>query len=160
MSTTAARRSPSGRRVPAVPGRPLTESALEQRQAAASRACLNGDLDLVGLATLLTLVDMERRSGVLLVYRQGAVGRLWLARGRVLRAQVTQLEGRVRRTGREAVYHVLEWHDGRFELHPMDVEGADEIGMPTTHLLMEAARVTDELNADHTDEIQTEAASI
>jgi two-component system, OmpR family, response regulator len=148
MPTTATRRSSSSARGAAAAGsRSIIETALETAAAQATRACLNGDLDQVALATVLTLVDMERRSGVLLVYRQGAVGRLWLARGRVLRAQVTQLEGRVRRTGREAVYHALEWSDGRFELHPMEVEGLDEIGLPTTHLLMEAARVTDELQA-------------
>ena len=112
------------------------------KHAAECGASLHGDLDDVGLATLLTMMDMERSSGVLFVHgRGGEVGRLWLRDGRVIRGRV---EGRGRRVGKSAVFDVLGWGGGRFELVRADIDGADEIATPTTHLLMEAARREDE----------------
>src|SRR5438270_678640 len=58
---------------------------------------LRGRLEQFGLATVLTFLDLERRSGELLVVADDAksphgphqkVGRLWLRQGRVLRARV------------------------------------------------------------------------
>ncbi|HEX3694350.1 MAG TPA: DUF4388 domain-containing protein [Polyangia bacterium] len=108
------------------------------------RASLHGGLDQIGLATLLTLLDMERRSGVLLIRRRGELGRLWLRRGSVVRARV---DGLTARTGKPAIYYLIGWNDGRFELTAGDVDAADEIETPTTYLLMEAARRSDEATA-------------
>jgi two-component system OmpR family response regulator len=107
------------------------------------RASLHGGLDQIGLATLLTILDMERRSGVLLLHRAGEIGRLWLCDGRVIRARMEH----TRLTGRAAVFDLFGWEDGRFEFTQSEVEDNDEIAMPTTHLLMEAARRMDEAGA-------------
>jgi hypothetical protein len=112
--------------------------------AAECRASLHGALDQITLATLLTILDLERRSGLLLVRREAELGRLWLAEGRVVRAR---LDGMSRRVGKSAVYEVLGWQHGRFELTPGDRDIADEIKTPTNHLLMEAARRMDEAGA-------------
>jgi Domain of unknown function (DUF4388) len=108
------------------------------------RASLHGGLDQIGVGTLLTILDMERRSGVLLIRRQGELGRLWLRHGSVVRARV---DGLAARSGKAAVYHLLGWSDGRFELTSGDIAVADEIATPTTYLLMEAARRMDEAAA-------------
>ncbi len=105
------------------------------------RASLHGGLDQIGLGTLLTILDMERRSGVLLIRRPGELGRLWLRRGSVVRARV---DGLAARAGRSAIYHLIGWGEGRFELTAGDTDVADEINTPTTYLLMEAARRMDE----------------
>src|SRR5262245_15661548 len=63
------------------------------RPSANCRANLHGALDQVGLPALLTMLDLERRSGVLLIRRNGEVGRLWLRHGRVIRAQI-EAQGR------------------------------------------------------------------
>jgi two-component system OmpR family response regulator len=105
------------------------------------RACLHGDLQQLSLATLLTVLDMERRSGFLLIRRGRELGKLWLRAGRVIRARI---EGSAKLAGKIAVYDLLAWGEGRFELDSADVEGADELDTPTTHLLMEAARRMDE----------------
>jgi hypothetical protein len=39
---------------------------------------------------------------------------------------------------------VLDWAAGHFEFSGCEVVGADEIGLPTTQLLLEHARVRDE----------------
>jgi hypothetical protein len=108
------------------------------------RASLHGGLDQIGLATLMTVLDMERRSGVLMIRRTGELGRLWLRRGGVVRARV---DGLIARSGKPAIYYLMSWSDGRFELTAGDVDGVDEIDTPTTYLLMEAARRLDEASA-------------
>ena len=105
---------------------------------------LRGRLEQFGLATVLTFLDLERRSGELVVLANDKVGRLWLRRGRVLRARV---EGS-RRLNKSAIYDLLGWERGRFSFTQTDLDGlADEIGAPTTLLLMEAARRVDEAAA-------------
>ena len=108
------------------------------------RASLHGGLDQIGLGTLLTILDMERRSGLLLIRRQGELGRLWLSRGCVVRGRV---DGLISRSGKPAIYYLLGWDDGRFEFSAGDIDIPDEIDTPTTYLLMEAARRLDEASA-------------
>ena len=111
---------------------------------------LRGRLEQFGLATVLTFLDLERRSGELVVVVNDAdnpnnkVGRLWLRQGRVQRARI---EGS-RRLNKAAVYELLGLERGRFSFTQMDLEGlADEVGVPTMQLLMEAARRVDEAAA-------------
>ena len=117
---------------------------------------LRGRLEQFGLATVLTFLDLERRSGELIVVADDAsnahnphnkVGRLWLRHGRVLRARI---EG-ARRQNKSAVYDLLGLERGRFSFTQMDLDGlADELGVPTMQLLMEAARRVDEAAASAT----------
>lgn len=105
---------------------------------------LRGRLEQFGLATVLTFLDLERRSGELTLLGSGEVGRIWLRQGQVIRARI---EGS-RRTRKPAVYEMLGWDQGRFAFTQIDVAAvADEIGAPTTMLLIEAARRSDELAA-------------
>jgi hypothetical protein len=102
---------------------------------------LRGRLEQFGLATVLTFLDLERRSGELLLLGSRGVGRVWIQNGRVVRARI---EGS-RRTRKPAVYELLGWDEGRFsftQTHIIDVD--DEIGAPTPMLLIEAARRADE----------------
>lgn len=105
---------------------------------------LRGRLEQFGLATVLTFLDLERRSGELILLARGEVGRLWLRQGNVIRARI---EGS-RRIRKPAVYDMLAWDEGRFAFVQSQVEQiADEIGAPTPMLLIEAARRVDELAA-------------
>jgi len=117
---------------------------------------LRGRLEQFGLPTVLTFLDLERRSGELVVVGDDAgnpnnpshrVGRLWLRHGRVLRARI---EGS-RRQNKSAVYDLLGLERGRFSFTQMDLDGlADELDVPTMQLLMEAARRVDEAAASAT----------
>jgi hypothetical protein len=107
---------------------------------------LRGRLEQFGLATVLTFLDLERRTGELLLHTPDEVGRLWLSNGRVVRARI---EGS-RRSRKPAVYELLGWEKGRFAFTQLnDVDFEDEICAPTTMLLIEAARRADE--QDHAD---------
>jgi hypothetical protein len=109
--------------------------------AASARAVLRGDLDQIGLSTILTLLEMERRSGLLVVKRARQTVRIEVRDGQAVRARV---EGPRKPTGAEAVYQALAWPDGQFQLFGVRVTGRDEIGLRTTFLLMEGMRRIDE----------------
>jgi hypothetical protein len=107
---------------------------------------LRGRLEQFSLATVLTFLDLERRSGELHVTgADGRVGRLWLRYGRVI---CSRIEGS-RRVNRAAVYELLTWDSGRFAFTHLDTATAvDELNAPTTLLLVEAARREDEAAAN------------
>ncbi len=104
---------------------------------------IHGTLDQLGLSSLLTILEMERKSGVLVLARPsgGDTARIFLRGGRVVRARI---DGRPVPKNQEAVYHFLSWPDGRFEFTALEVDMEDEVRQSTTALLMEGARRLDE----------------
>jgi hypothetical protein len=116
--------------------------------ASPARSILRGELENVGLPTLLTILDMERRSGLVVVERPGLLGKLHVREGRVIRAALDRIgsaaaSASAERAGAEAVYEMLGWSVGRFELWQTQVEGRDEVGESTTFLLIEGAHRAD-----------------
>jgi Domain of unknown function (DUF4388) len=109
------------------------------------RAVLSGLLDEFGLSSLLIVLELERKSGVIILHSPDGVGRIFLRGGRVVRAQI---DGSPPRRGSYAVYELLGWTRGRFEFNAGEVAGDDEIGSSTSFLLLEGARLQDEQNHD------------
>ena len=103
-------------------------------------SALRGELDQVSLSSVLTILEMERKTGLLLVERSPAVARIYLRRGRVIRAQIEEPA----LSGTAAVYEILGWTAGAFDLLACDVGGVDDVQTSTTFLLMEGARRADE----------------
>lgn len=120
--------------VPSEPRRPRRTTAL------------NGRLEQLQLSSLLVMMEMERKDGLLSLKdsRTGTVGRIFLRRGQVISAKL----GESNVPGKESVYEMLSWKAGTFSFNAMEVEMEDTIGSSTTHLLMEGARLIDEANRD------------
>jgi len=107
-------------------------------------AGLRGRLEQFGLATVLTFLDLERRSGQVLVVAHDQIGRVCLRAGQVISVRI---EGS-RRVNRAALYELLAWDSGWFAFTQEDLASAvDEIGEPTTLLLLDAASRFDEAAA-------------
>ena len=104
---------------------------------------IHGTLDQLGLSSLLAMIDMERKSGILVLQRGRLVGRLFFKAGRVLSARL-EGDGPFVRRGADTIYQMLTWADGRFDFTVVEVEMEDEINTQTMHLLMEGARRIDE----------------
>lgn len=101
---------------------------------------LRGSLRDISLATLLSLLEFERKSGIALVHAPGHLARLFVAAGRVVKVEADGI-------GEDAVsamMTILDWHHGRFEFIACEVAGSDELGMPTSQILLEHARLRDE----------------
>lgn len=104
---------------------------------------LKGDLAQLGVSAVLTILEMERKSGIL-VLRTKVTGRVFMREGRVLAAFFDE---KPEPKGVEAVFELLTWNSGKFEFTALEVEMEDQIQTSTTHLLMEGARRIDEASA-------------
>ncbi len=105
-------------------------------------SALSGALANVSLATVLTIFEMERRSGTVSLHAGRRSGQIGFLAGQVVSARVA---GGAGLHGREALFALLDWHDGRFDYQPDQVPAIDEMRSTTSHLLLEAARRYDEV---------------
>ena len=104
---------------------------------------MRGSVDQISISSVLVVLEMERKNGILLLESSRGVGRLFLRRGRVIRA-ATEAPAL---SGAAAVYEMVSWTEGEFDFLAGDVGGVDEIQASTTYLLMEGARRIDEAQA-------------
>ncbi len=54
---------------------------------------------------------------------------------------------------RERMMQLLDWQTGQFEFSPCAIGGRDELQTTVTQLLLEHARVSDELDAERTSRV-------
>ena len=117
----------------------------EMRGQLISHSCadLAGRLDKLGLPSLLSLLELERKSGVVVVRdpERGGVGRLSLRDGRVVQARVL---GSAVENSEDCVYELLQWTSGSFEFTQEIPDVEDDLFGTTSHLLLESARRIDE----------------
>jgi CheY-like chemotaxis protein/Tfp pilus assembly protein PilZ len=104
---------------------------------------LRGSLADIGLPTLLSLFEFERKSGILLLLRGGDIARVFISEGRIIKVEGSGSGG----TPRERMMRLLDWRDGQFEFSPAAVGGRDELGLTISAMLLEHARISDELKA-------------
>jgi DNA-binding response OmpR family regulator len=107
------------------------------------RILLRGALAELGLPSLLTMLEHERKSGQLALTRDQLVAWIDFVDGRIVRARSTEIDA----DSRTVLMNVLDWQAGYFELSA----GAPEAPAPdpataltVTHLLLEHARRRDE----------------
>ena len=119
-----------------------TQSTLQETREHLGGSGLRGDLSQVGLSSLLILIEMERKTGLLQLRAPNGMSAQILVRdGRVVHARLDDAEDPV---DAECVYYLLTWGAGEFEFVMCLVEGSDRVNVSTTHLLMEGARLLDE----------------
>ena len=129
-------------RVDLLPASQLSRANLRQnKKETASGQSMTGSLGDIPLTDVLQWLATSRKTGSLVV--QGAnVGSLSLREGQVYYARI---EGS--KVGpQKALLRMLGWTEGTFSLDSALVEEVeDELSIPLDHLLMEAARIQDEL---------------
>ena len=114
---------------------------------------LRGDLTQVGLSSLLVLIEMERKTGLLQVRSpEGPSAQVLVREGKVVHARLDNADEPV---DAECVYYLLTWAAGEFEFVSCLVEGVDRVNVSTTHLLMEGARLMDEAREPQTNNSAT-----
>ena len=120
-----------------------THSAADEvRSHQDKRADLTGDLTQLGVSILLTIMEMERKSGLIVLESSEHMGRIFVRDGRVVSATCDGFSDEA------AVYEMLSWESGTFQFRAIDVEMEDTVQSTTTHLLMEGARRMDEADLD------------
>lgn len=121
-------------------GRIVTHEA----RGAGEATMLSGSIAEITLPTLLSLLDFERKSGILLLLRDHEHARVFVADGKIVKVEY----GDPTVPPRERLMRVLDWTHGGFEFTACEVVGSDEIGAGTSSLLLEHARVRDEERRD------------
>jgi uncharacterized protein (TIGR02266 family) len=109
------------------------------KAAAPASRSLHGDIAHVSLASVLGLLELERRTGRLYA-QEDETGVVTLREGLVVDAVVA--DGKIR--GQDAVFVMLGWSRGEFDFVLCDVPGDSGAGMRVSVLLLEHARRTDE----------------
>jgi CheY-like chemotaxis protein/Tfp pilus assembly protein PilZ len=104
---------------------------------------LRGSLVDIGLGTLLSLLEFERMSGVLLVLRSNELARVFVADGKIVTVEATGVGG----PPKDRLMCLLDWDEGQFEFSPAEIAGRDDLGLSVTQLLLEHARSRDEQRA-------------
>ncbi|EYF04425.1 two component transcriptional regulator, winged helix family [Chondromyces apiculatus DSM 436] len=106
---------------------------------AAEQMAIEGDLGQLSVATVLTVLEMERRTGIFEVTSKKRRARIELAEGAIARGTV----GAVEVTPLAALRSILSWKVGRFSFLPVDVAPPSERRSVAAYLL-EATRLEDE----------------
>jgi len=104
------------------------------------RVLLRGAVDQVSLPSLLTMLEHDRKTGILTLTRDELVAWLTFVDGRLVRVRSSDMRG----DSRSSLMRILDWSDGHFELTAGAVEGDAELEDSVTHLLLEHARIRDE----------------
>ncbi len=109
---------------------------------AAGKGALRGDLSQVALASILSLIEMERRTGNLLLVHGDETVTLLLKEGSVVRIDLPPRHAH--KQGIERFFHALNWKEGQFELSAAEIDVEDELNLPISFVLLEHARRQDE----------------
>jgi CheY-like chemotaxis protein len=111
-------------------------------------AAFRGTLNQVGLPTLFSLIDMERKTGmlVLILEPDKDKARIYFMDGRAVRAAY---DTKPSPKNSELIYELLSHPEGRFEFRNVRFDPCDEINTPTARLLLEGARLIDESRRAH-----------
>ena len=102
---------------------------------------LRGDLEQVSLPSVLNFLELERKSGVLLVVG-ATTERVFIAEGRPLRLEMEAEAKAVSQRAR--MNELLGWKTGQFEFAASEVTGPDLLQCSLMGLLLEHARLSDE----------------
>jgi hypothetical protein len=106
---------------------------------------MTGSIEEIPLPDLLQLLSTSRKSGVLVLRSDWGTGRICLRKGQIYFANIDESFDMA---PRKAMYRMLTWTQGQFELEPPDERAVlEEIQDSTEGLLMEGMRQLDEMHA-------------
>jgi CheY-like chemotaxis protein len=104
-----------------------------------TRTKFQGQLADMGVVDLIQTIEISRKSGVIhFKSASGRKGAVYFRGGKVIDAELGRL------TAEDAVYRLLIWNEGEFEVEFKNVRRKDVIDMSSQGLLMEGMRRVDE----------------
>ena len=126
----------------APPPRPSQQEAVSRTTMQGGRS-MTGTIREIPLPDLIQLLSTSKKSGTLIVNRDGIVAKIHLDNGKLVYSSISDSPGI---NPLKAVFRILTWSDGTFELHkPEPARFPETINMPTEHILMEGLTQLDEL---------------
>lgn len=115
------------------------ETELRGAATPAAGGGLKGTLDQIGMASLLSVLGMGRRSGILRLsgWADAEDVLIYLVKGELFRIEV---QGRGRLTSEEVIQQLFRWFQGSFEFLPMRLRVSNELNLSLNALLLQGAR--------------------
>ncbi len=110
-------------------------------RATVEKRTLRGDLSQVSIASVMSFLELEQKSGELVVMGDRS-GKIYVRGGRPLKAFLDDPTAPA--SSREVAFEMLDWTKGHFEFVASDDPVDDEIKLSMSQLLLEHARVRDE----------------
>jgi len=109
---------------------------------------MSGVIEEIPLPDLLQLLSTSRKSGVLTISTPSAIGKIYLRKGQIYFAAIND---DFAISPQKAIYRMLTWQTGNFELQPsVEMQVMEEMKESTEALLMEGVRQLDEIrNLQH-----------
>jgi len=125
-----------------ISSQPMERKPLMSNPSEKKPKTLSGDLSAMGLADLLQNLSQNNKSGDLSLNNK--LGEVYIVEGKVVGAKTGNVQGR------KALYRMLSWREGEFELLPLEEKfKASEVEQPIDdnieNLLMEGFRQFDEI---------------
>ncbi len=112
-----------------------------QRQSTAGRP-MSGVIEEIPLPDLLQLLSTSRKSGVLTIASRAGIGKIYMRKGQIYFAAIND---NFAIKPQKAIYRMLTWTTGTFELEPsVEMQVIEEVQESTEALLMEGVRLLDE----------------
>jgi hypothetical protein len=102
---------------------------------------LEGTLRLMSLASIVQINCEERNQAQLILNHQGQTGSIYFQDGEMIHAEVNE------KTGEEAVYELLSWENGAFQLRMGAQPSLHTITAPWSGIILEGMRRIDEATA-------------
>ncbi len=99
---------------------------------------IKGSLKDMGLPDLIQVLNMGQKTALIYLTNGQEEGRIFVEQGEVVHGTSGPYEGE------EALYHLLTWEDGRFEIEPGISSPVRTIDRPVEELLLEGMRRMDE----------------
>jgi pSer/pThr/pTyr-binding forkhead associated (FHA) protein len=117
------------------------EADAQQRQQTQGRP-MSGVIEEIPLPDLLQLLSTSRKSGVLTINNGVSVGKIYIRKGQIYFAAIND---DFTLSPQKAIYRMLTWATGTFELEPsVELQVIEEVTESTEALLMEGVRQLDE----------------
>lgn len=113
---------------------------------AGGEEALHGDIAHVPLTSLLGFLEMEKRTGLVLLMRSQEMATLYLRNGQLVKIELSSEKRSL--SPRARIDYVLDWSSGQFEFTETDVADKDEVQLPIASLLLDHARRQDESTRD------------
>ena len=125
------------------PGGARVEDTNVKRVTGYGSRSMTGTISEVPLPDLIQLFSTSKKTGTLLIRVGSVEGKLHLDGGRIIYATVSNAVGL---KPLKAVFRILSWQEGTFELlGPEPHDFPETINMSTEHILMEGLRQIDEI---------------
>jgi len=133
------------------------ESNAQRRSAQpATGRPMSGSVEEIPLPDLLQLLSTSKKSGVLSIRTDRGIGRIYLRKGQIY---YSSIDDNFSVKPQKAIYRMLTWQNGSFELEaPDDRQVMEELTDSTEALLMEGMRQIDEIRRINPPDFQSRLA--